>query len=188
MLLFKMKEALKSFELDSSQEATVFSCIALKDCDHKNTIKLIWGTPGTGKTKTISSLLFMLLRMKCRTLTCWKGIIEWIICFLEDPEEQYQVYLKGELIADEGHEMTTDGLCLMNQPTSTSSSRASSYCDRRFGNRRSNGYGDSRSNRSLMNQPTSTLSSSSRASSYWRLGIRRSNKYGDSRSHGKGSM
>ncbi|KAI3798724.1 hypothetical protein L1987_34002 [Smallanthus sonchifolius] len=101
MLLFKMKEALKSFELDSAQEAAVFSCIALKDCDHKNTIKLIWGPPGTGKTKTISSLLFMLLRMKCRTLTCWKGISEWIICFLEDPEEQYLVYLKGELITDE---------------------------------------------------------------------------------------
>ncbi|KAI3794405.1 hypothetical protein L1987_37036 [Smallanthus sonchifolius] len=94
------------------------------------------------------------------------------------------------LDTDQRRETTTDGLSLMNQPTSTpsssSSSRASSYW--RFGNRRSNGYGDSRSNRSLMNQPTSTPSSSStRASSYWRFGIRRSNKYGDSRSHGRGS-
>ncbi|KAG5534415.1 hypothetical protein RHGRI_022515 [Rhododendron griersonianum] len=33
-------------------------------------VKLIWGPPGTGKTKTVASLLFVLLRIKCRTLTC----------------------------------------------------------------------------------------------------------------------
>jgi hypothetical protein len=33
-------------------------------------VELIWGPPGTGKTKTISTLLFTLLRMGCRTLTC----------------------------------------------------------------------------------------------------------------------
>ncbi|KAI3747627.1 hypothetical protein L6452_10161 [Arctium lappa] len=65
-----MREALKSFQLDSSQEAAVLSCLAVRKCRHQNTIKLLWGPPGTGKTKTVGSLLCMLLRMKCRTLTC----------------------------------------------------------------------------------------------------------------------
>ena len=33
-------------------------------------MNLIWGPPGTGKTKTIGALLFALWKMKCRTLTC----------------------------------------------------------------------------------------------------------------------
>ncbi|GKC57826.1 putative P-loop containing nucleoside triphosphate hydrolase [Tanacetum coccineum] len=70
MSLLKIKEALKNFQLDNSQETAVLSCIAARECRHRNTIKLIWGPPGTGKTKTVGSLLFMLLRMKCRTLTC----------------------------------------------------------------------------------------------------------------------
>jgi len=48
----------------------VLSCIAARECSHKNTVKLIWGPPGTGKTKTASSLLFALLKRRCRTLTC----------------------------------------------------------------------------------------------------------------------
>ncbi|KAI3798723.1 hypothetical protein L1987_34001 [Smallanthus sonchifolius] len=172
MLLLRIKKALKYFQLDSSQETAVLSCVASRNCSHKNTIKLIWGPPGTGKTKTISSLLFMLLRLKCRTLTCaptniavlgvtkrvmsfvrdslvydtyslgdivllgngermkideckdlsdiflnlrvkiladclaplsgWKGSSEWMIRFLEDPKEQYRLYVKGKLIDNEG--------------------------------------------------------------------------------------
>ena len=45
-------------------------CIATRECDHRNTVKLIWGPPGTGKTKTVASLLFALLGLKCRTLGC----------------------------------------------------------------------------------------------------------------------
>ncbi|KVI08679.1 hypothetical protein Ccrd_012940 [Cynara cardunculus var. scolymus] len=167
----EMREALNSFQLDGSQEAAVLSCLAARKCRHQNTIKLIWGPPGTGKTKTVGSLLCMLLRMKCRTLTCaptniavvgvtkrfmsllrdslphnvyglgdvvlfgnrermkiddcvdlqdiflndrvkilvdclapfsgWKGISEWMICFLEDPEVQYQLYRKKHLEGDE---------------------------------------------------------------------------------------
>ncbi|XP_052204547.1 uncharacterized protein LOC127809633 [Diospyros lotus] len=33
-------------------------------------MELIWGPPGTGKTKTVSVMLFALLRMNCRILTC----------------------------------------------------------------------------------------------------------------------
>ncbi|KAI3794404.1 hypothetical protein L1987_37035 [Smallanthus sonchifolius] len=171
MLLLRIKEALKFFQLDGSQEAAVLSCVASRNCSLKNTIKLIWGPPGTGKTQTTSSLLFMLLRMKCRALTCaptniavlgvtkrvmsfvrdslvydtyglgdivlfgngermkideckdlsdiflnlrveiladclaplsgWKGSSEWMIRFLEDPKEQYRLYVKGKLIDDE---------------------------------------------------------------------------------------
>jgi len=46
------------------------ACLHKIHCDHKSTVELIWGPPGTGKTKTISTLLFKLLRMGCRTLTC----------------------------------------------------------------------------------------------------------------------
>jgi len=33
-------------------------------------VDLIWGPPGTGKTKTLGTLLFALLKMNCRTLVC----------------------------------------------------------------------------------------------------------------------
>jgi hypothetical protein len=46
------------------------ACLHKIHCNHKCAVELIWGPPGTGKTKTISTLLFTLLRMGCRTLTC----------------------------------------------------------------------------------------------------------------------
>ncbi|KAI8540973.1 hypothetical protein RHMOL_Rhmol08G0026900 [Rhododendron molle] len=65
-----VKNAIGSFNLDTSQLDAVLSCVATRQCRHQNTVKLIWGPPGTGKTKTVASLLFVLLRIKCRTLTC----------------------------------------------------------------------------------------------------------------------
>ncbi|XP_058179715.1 uncharacterized protein LOC131298335 isoform X3 [Rhododendron vialii] len=65
-----VKNAISSFKLDTSQLDAVLSCVATRQCCHQNTVKLIWGPPGTGKTKTVASLLFVLLRIKCRTLTC----------------------------------------------------------------------------------------------------------------------
>ncbi|KAH0685301.1 hypothetical protein KY284_015854 [Solanum tuberosum] len=61
---------IQSFGLDGAQQEVVLSCIATKECVCQSTIKLIWGPPGTGKTKTVASLLYVLLKMKCRTLTC----------------------------------------------------------------------------------------------------------------------
>ncbi|XP_022743877.1 uncharacterized protein LOC111294754 [Durio zibethinus] len=60
----------KSYGLNDSQEAVIISCINSWCCNHQNTVKLVWGPPGTGKTKIAGLLLLSLLRMKCRTITC----------------------------------------------------------------------------------------------------------------------
>uniref|UniRef100_A0A803MQQ9 Uncharacterized protein n=1 Tax=Chenopodium quinoa TaxID=63459 RepID=A0A803MQQ9_CHEQI len=66
-----IREAIDSFKLDESQKTAVFSSILMRKCSHKkDNVKLIWGPPGTGKTKTVASLLFLLFRLKCRTLAC----------------------------------------------------------------------------------------------------------------------
>ncbi|PON87681.1 P-loop containing nucleoside triphosphate hydrolase [Trema orientale] len=64
------KTIIKSSDLNVSQQDAVLSCIRTIECRHQNTVKLIWGPPGTGKTKTVGFLLHSLLGMKCRTLTC----------------------------------------------------------------------------------------------------------------------
>ncbi|XP_030499105.2 uncharacterized protein LOC115714517 isoform X2 [Cannabis sativa] len=56
--------------LDDSQQDAILSCIRATKCYHQNTVKMIWGPPGTGKTKTVGFLLSLLLREECRTLTC----------------------------------------------------------------------------------------------------------------------
>ncbi|BFG15843.1 hypothetical protein CerSpe_021170 [Prunus speciosa] len=57
-------------DLNDSQKAAVLNCISLSKCHHQNAVKLIWGPPGTGKTKTVGATLFVLFKLKCRTLTC----------------------------------------------------------------------------------------------------------------------
>ncbi|GAY56594.1 hypothetical protein CUMW_173100 [Citrus unshiu] len=59
-----------SSTLNDSQVQAILSCLRHMHCDHKATVQLIWGPPGTGKTKTVSMLLVNLLQMKCRTLIC----------------------------------------------------------------------------------------------------------------------
>ncbi|KAI8540977.1 hypothetical protein RHMOL_Rhmol08G0027200 [Rhododendron molle] len=66
----EVQNATSTFKLNDSQQDAVLSCVATGRCGHQNTVKLIWGPPGTGKTRTAASLLFVLLRIKCRTLTC----------------------------------------------------------------------------------------------------------------------
>jgi senataxin len=65
-----LQDMIGSYNLNGSQEAAVLSCIGMRDCNHQNPVKLIWGPPGTGKTKTVGVLLHALLQMKGRTLTC----------------------------------------------------------------------------------------------------------------------
>ncbi|KAH7521374.1 hypothetical protein FEM48_Zijuj07G0026400 [Ziziphus jujuba var. spinosa] len=61
---------IRSSEFNGSQESAVLSIIDTRECHHQNSVKLIWGPPGTGKTKTVGFLLHSLLTMNCRTLTC----------------------------------------------------------------------------------------------------------------------
>ncbi|CAN6996245.1 unnamed protein product [Brassica oleracea var. botrytis] len=65
-----IEKILRSFKLNASQEEAILRCLEAKNCRHSNNIKLIWGPPGTGKTKTTSVLLLNLFKMRCRTLTC----------------------------------------------------------------------------------------------------------------------
>ncbi|GMN31513.1 hypothetical protein TIFTF001_003281 [Ficus carica] len=64
------KARICSSDLNKSQQAAVSSCISTRECRHENTVKLIWGPPGTGKTKTVGFLLHSLLKMNRRTVTC----------------------------------------------------------------------------------------------------------------------
>ncbi|MCL7049905.1 hypothetical protein MKW94_030576, partial [Papaver nudicaule] len=57
-------------DLNDSQRAVVLGTISAVRCNHRSSVKLVWGPPGTGKTKTISILLYSLLSMSSRTLAC----------------------------------------------------------------------------------------------------------------------
>ncbi|XP_062004037.1 uncharacterized protein LOC133721436 [Rosa rugosa] len=56
--------------LNEAQTGAVLACLGMRHCGAKSSVELIWGPPGTGKTKTIATLLFTLLKMNCRTLIC----------------------------------------------------------------------------------------------------------------------
>lgn len=66
----RAENIIQSQNLNESQKDAVLSCVSMRECHHSDTVKLIWGPPGTGKTKTVASLLFSLLKFKTRTLTC----------------------------------------------------------------------------------------------------------------------
>lgn len=65
-----LRYKLMPFSLNGSQTDAVLSAVAARQCNHQHSVKIIWGPPGTGKTKTITTLLWVLMTMKCRTLTC----------------------------------------------------------------------------------------------------------------------
>nr|XP_043619871.1 regulator of nonsense transcripts 1 homolog [Erigeron canadensis] len=56
--------------LNESQRAAVMVSLVKTECCHNSYVEQIWGPPGTGKTTTVSVLLFVLLQMNRRTLTC----------------------------------------------------------------------------------------------------------------------
>ncbi|RCV35092.1 hypothetical protein SETIT_7G211800v2 [Setaria italica] len=60
---------LEKFNLNGSQLNAVADCVSLMD-NNSSSIKLLWGPPGTGKTKTISSILWAMLIKGRRTLAC----------------------------------------------------------------------------------------------------------------------
>ena len=57
-------------DLNNSQTEAVLNALLKMKCDHKPSVELIWGPPGTGKTKIVSMLLFNLLKLNLRTLVC----------------------------------------------------------------------------------------------------------------------
>ncbi|XP_058179714.1 uncharacterized protein LOC131298335 isoform X2 [Rhododendron vialii] len=98
-----VKNAISSFKLDNSQQDAVLSCVATRQCRHQNTVKLIWGPPGTGKTKTVASLLLVLFRIKCRTLTCAPTNIAVLgvtsrLMSLVSRELKYDTYGLGDIV------------------------------------------------------------------------------------------
>ncbi|KAJ0785884.1 putative P-loop containing nucleoside triphosphate hydrolase, DNA2/NAM7 helicase, helicase [Helianthus annuus] len=101
----KLRHAFDSFKLDTSQEAAVLSCLAAKKYCHKTSCtKLIWGPPGTGKTKTVASLLFVLLRAKHRTLTCAPtniavvGVAKRLLSLLSNHDLSCETYGFGDIV------------------------------------------------------------------------------------------
>ncbi|XP_073028907.1 uncharacterized protein [Primulina eburnea] len=63
-------ESTISSRLNESQNSAILASLVRTGCNHKASVELIWGPPGTGKTRTVSVLLHNLLRMKVRTLIC----------------------------------------------------------------------------------------------------------------------
>ncbi|KAL8103849.1 hypothetical protein AgCh_028151 [Apium graveolens] len=98
-----LKKAICRFNLNKSQELAVWTCINARDCQHKYTVKLIWGPPGTGKTKTVASLLFALSILKCRTVICAPtniavlGVAARLMSLLRDAPE-YDAYGIGDIV------------------------------------------------------------------------------------------
>ncbi|KAG6392693.1 hypothetical protein SASPL_146917 [Salvia splendens] len=97
------REIIASFGLDDSQKAAVSNCVALTECSHRNGVKLIWGPPGTGKTKTISSLVYTLMKLKCRTVTCAPtnvailGVVKRLMSCMSEKLE-HEAYGLGDVV------------------------------------------------------------------------------------------
>ncbi|CBI22563.3 unnamed protein product, partial [Vitis vinifera] len=94
---------INSFKLNRSQKAAVLSCLATANCHHQNSVELIKGPPGTGKTNTVGSLLCALLGMKCRTLACAPtniAVLEVAARVLSLVEEslEYDAYGLGDIV------------------------------------------------------------------------------------------
>ncbi|CAL2244485.1 unnamed protein product [Prunus armeniaca] len=94
---------ISSHSLNESQEAAILNFISLSKCQHQNAVKLIWGPPGTGKTKTVSLSLFALFKLKCRTLTCAPTNIAVLevaarLRRLVNPSLEYGKYGLGDII------------------------------------------------------------------------------------------
>jgi len=93
----------KDFGLNKSQRDAVESCFSASECS-KHSVRLIWGPPGTGKTKTASVFLLMILKSlrTHRTLVCAPTDTDLVqlasrfVCLLEESTETS--YLLADVI------------------------------------------------------------------------------------------
>ncbi|KAM6546594.1 hypothetical protein CsatB_027330 [Cannabis sativa] len=65
----KLVKSLSS-NMNESQTSAVLACRHMMHCKSRDAFELIWGPPGTGKTKANATLLVSLLKMNYRTLLC----------------------------------------------------------------------------------------------------------------------
>uniref|UniRef100_N1QU66 Uncharacterized protein n=1 Tax=Aegilops tauschii TaxID=37682 RepID=N1QU66_AEGTA len=61
---------LSTMNLNNSQNDAILNCISAMLSNSSSSLSLIWGPPGTGKTKTITVLLWLMRKLKHGTLTC----------------------------------------------------------------------------------------------------------------------
>ncbi|KAG6521687.1 hypothetical protein ZIOFF_018812 [Zingiber officinale] len=82
--------SLAKLPLNESQTNAILSCILARECHNKQSISLVWGPPGTGKTKTISGLVWLSDQLRCRTLICAptnnaiKGVVSSLLKLLKE--------------------------------------------------------------------------------------------------------
>ncbi|KAM0022015.1 putative P-loop containing nucleoside triphosphate hydrolase, DNA2/NAM7 helicase, helicase [Helianthus debilis subsp. tardiflorus] len=116
-----LQEAMCNSNLNSSQETAVWSCITARECHHQESVNLIWGPPGTGKTKTVGCLLFALWKMKCCTLTCAptnNAVLEVSKRFMSlvTGSLEYDTYGLGDIVVfGNGKRMKIDGFQELSQ-------------------------------------------------------------------------
>ncbi|CAD5333261.1 unnamed protein product [Arabidopsis thaliana] len=101
----RVLDVIRSAKLNSSQEAAILSCLKIRNCNHKHSVKLIWGPPGTGKTKTVATLLFCLLKLNCKTVVCAPtntAIVEvtsrLLSLFKETSSSEHSTYGLGNIV------------------------------------------------------------------------------------------
>ncbi|KAL1198953.1 putative helicase MAGATAMA 3 [Cardamine amara subsp. amara] len=96
---------ISSTNLNSSQESAILSCLETRNLRDKTSVKLIWGPPGTGKTKTVATLLFALLNLRCKTVVCAPtntAVVEvasrLLALFKESSSSEHSMYGLGDIV------------------------------------------------------------------------------------------
>nr|XP_043619852.1 helicase sen1-like [Erigeron canadensis] len=96
-------------KLNESQRAAVMVSLVKTECCHHSYVEQIWGPPGTGKTTTVSVLLFILMQMNRRTLTCaptnvallqLASRVQNLVNHLKLQLQMYYVFLENELFKE----------------------------------------------------------------------------------------